>query len=202
MEALNSVLVEILGPMGPLLVVGGLGILLILGTLPFMMKKDVDPLEKLKRSNAERTVAPVHKDRLRTAKSNKKLERYSTFLEPQNEKEMSAMRIKMLQAGQLRQRLFGIMGHGYPVAPEFQGAGGLFGQRFVVLHQQQLALAHAVGSVSFGQSMRAWVQRGPNSISRLAPNCCSVVLTRVRPIPMPSRSDAAWPGPSSLTCSR
>lgn len=99
MEALNSVLVEMLGPMGPLLVVGGLGILLILGTLPFMMKKDVDPLEKLKRSNAERTVAPVHKDRLRTAKSNKKLERYSTFLEPQNEKEMSAMRIKMLQAG-------------------------------------------------------------------------------------------------------
>ncbi|KGM49475.1 type II secretion system F family protein [Pseudooceanicola atlanticus] len=99
MEAINSLLVGALGPLGPLMVVGGLGLLLILVTLPFLITKKEDPLEKLKRSNAEQSRGDAKHDRLRNAKSNKKLERYSSFLEPQNEAEYSAMRQKMLQAG-------------------------------------------------------------------------------------------------------
>lgn len=97
MQNINNMLVELLGPLGPLMLVGGLGVLMIVASIPFMLKKDVDPLEKLKRSNA--ADAPAQRDRLRTAKTNKRLERYSSFLEPQNEKEYSAMRVKLLQAG-------------------------------------------------------------------------------------------------------
>lgn len=98
MQALNTIIVDLLGPLGPLMLVGGLGVLLIVGSLPFMLKKEVDPLEKLKKNSAA-DASIGHKDRLRTAKSNKRLERYSSFLEPQNEKEYSAMRVKLLQAG-------------------------------------------------------------------------------------------------------
>ncbi|MGI3170547.1 type II secretion system F family protein [Pseudooceanicola sp. C21-150M6] len=97
MSGLMDMLTGLMGPMGPLIAVGGLGFLLIIGTLPFLLVRQEDPLEKLKR---DREAAPnVQKDRLRTNKRNDKLERYSSFLEPQNEEEYSAMRIKLLQAG-------------------------------------------------------------------------------------------------------
>ncbi|WP_136634705.1 type II secretion system F family protein [Pseudooceanicola onchidii] len=98
MQQINAIIVDMLGPLGPLMLVGGLGVLLIVGSLPFMLKKEVDPLEKLKKNNGAPVPANA-KDRLRTGKSNKRLERYSSFLEPQNEKEYSAMRTKLLQAG-------------------------------------------------------------------------------------------------------
>lgn len=98
MQALNAVIVDLLGPLGPLMLVGGLGVLMIVAALPFMLKKEADPLDKLKQSNAK-DAASTHKDKLRTGKANKRLERYSSFLEPQNEKEYSAMRTKLLQAG-------------------------------------------------------------------------------------------------------
>ncbi|WP_375175262.1 type II secretion system F family protein [Pseudooceanicola sp.] len=98
MHAINAVIVDLLGPLGPLMLVGGLGVLMIVATLPFMLKKEVDPLEKLKKNNGQ-SANEGPKDRLRAGKSNKRLERYSSFLEPQNEKEYSAMRTKMLQAG-------------------------------------------------------------------------------------------------------
>ena len=104
------------------------------------------------------------------------------------------------QAGKQGEGLFRVVGHGHTIATMLQGASGLFGQRLIVFNQQELAHSHLASSR--GQSIRAWVQRGPNSISRCAPICSSVVLTSVRPIPMPSRSDGAWAGPSSLTCRR
>ena len=91
MQALNAVIVDLMGPLGPLMLVGGLGVLMIVAALPFMLKKEVDPLEKLKKNNGQ-SANEGPKDRLRTGKSNKRLERYSSFLEPQNEKEYSAMR--------------------------------------------------------------------------------------------------------------
>ena len=98
MQQINALIVDLLGPLGPLLLVGGLGVLMILASIPFMLKKEVDPLEKLKKNAAATTAGPT-KDRLRTARTNKRLERYSNFLEPQNEEEYSAMRTKLLQAG-------------------------------------------------------------------------------------------------------
>ncbi len=99
LESVNNMLTENLGPFGPLLVVGVLGLMLVLFTLPVLLKKQVDPLDKLKQVNraSARTADP--EARLRTDNKNDKLEKYSDFLEPKNEEEYSAIKLKLVQAG-------------------------------------------------------------------------------------------------------
>jgi len=99
MEAINQFLTEQFGPLGPLYAVGGLGLLLILLTLPLLLKRQVDPIEKLKQQTAQDSKQKGKKDRLRVGAKSHKLEKYSTFLEPQNEEEYSAVKMKLLQAG-------------------------------------------------------------------------------------------------------
>ena len=50
MQKLNAMIVDMLGPFGPLMLVGMLGVFLILLTLPILMKKQHDPLDRLKSS--------------------------------------------------------------------------------------------------------------------------------------------------------
>ena len=96
-EQIQTMITENLGPMGPLLVVGFLGILLILVTLPVLLKARKDPLDRLN------TIAKREDDkgdRLRSGNGKKdQLEKYSNFLEPQDAEEYSAVRLKLLQAG-------------------------------------------------------------------------------------------------------
>ena len=98
MQQLNDILTGSLGEFGPLIAVGGLGLIMILATLPILLNQKKDPLTKL-REEQERGVVVQPGKRLRTNKSNDKLEKYKNFLEPQNEKEYSAVRQKLLQAG-------------------------------------------------------------------------------------------------------
>ncbi|MDP5335395.1 MAG: type II secretion system F family protein [Paracoccaceae bacterium] len=85
--------------MGPFLLIGGLGLALILATIPMMLNQRKDPLEKLRESTGSgRNTAATGKT-LRSSKGNDKLEKYSNFLEPQNEEEYSAVRKKLMQAG-------------------------------------------------------------------------------------------------------
>ncbi len=95
---INAQLVAMVGPFGPLIAIGMLGVLLILLTLPFLLKKQVDPLDKLREANRA-PAAAGKKDRLRTSQGSDKLDKYSNFLEPQNEEEYSAVKLKLLQAG-------------------------------------------------------------------------------------------------------
>mgnify|MGYP001050957110 CR=1 FL=1 len=97
LDQINTMLTDTMGPLGPMLALGIVGLFLVLGTLPVLMKKNVDPLDKLKRDNMRPAVDP--KQALRTAQGNDKLEKFSAFLEPQDEEEYSAMRLKLLQAG-------------------------------------------------------------------------------------------------------
>ena len=97
MNAFNQWLADMFGPLGPLYAVGGLGVAMILFTLPFLLKKQVDPLEKLKRT--DQPTSKIAKERLRVQKQNNKLEKYSSFLEPQNEQQYSEVKMKLLQAG-------------------------------------------------------------------------------------------------------
>ncbi len=97
LEQINTMLTDMMGPLGPVLAVGILGLFLVLGALPILMNKEEDPLDKLKKSN-ERPVADP-KMALRSAQGHDKLEKFSGFLEPQDEEEYSAMRLKLLQAG-------------------------------------------------------------------------------------------------------
>jgi tight adherence protein C len=99
LDTINTILTDTLGPFGPLLAVGILGLFLVLITLPVLMKREVDPLDKIK---AARTATPKSTEKaqkLRTDGKRDKLERYANFLEPQNTEEFSAIRMKLMQAG-------------------------------------------------------------------------------------------------------
>jgi len=99
LSQINELLTDQFGEFGPLLVVGILGLFLILLTLPVMLRKNQDPLDKLRKSQIEQTQPKGNTQKLRYDTKKDKLEKYSTFLEPQNEEEYSAVRLKLLQAG-------------------------------------------------------------------------------------------------------
>lgn len=99
MEAIQTIITDTLGPFGPLIIVGLLGVFLILITLPVLLKKEVDPLDKLRASARETKGKNAKGEKLRSATSKDKLEKYSNFLEPQNEAEYGAVKLKLMQAG-------------------------------------------------------------------------------------------------------
>ena len=103
-DTANAFLTENFGALGPLLVIGVLGMFLVLLTLPIMLRRQADPLDKLRdatRASATATDADGKQKKLRRARGGKaaKLEKYSNFLEPQSEAEYSAVALKLLQAG-------------------------------------------------------------------------------------------------------
>ncbi|MBV0911282.1 type II secretion system F family protein [Anianabacter salinae] len=91
---------NILGPYGPLMIVGGLGVVLIGIAMSLLLGGKEDPLDKLKRARAEEEKAKTTGGaRLRTASKQDKLEKYAGFLEPQNEEAYSSARMKLIRAG-------------------------------------------------------------------------------------------------------
>ena len=67
---INDILTGSLGPFGPLIAVGLLGVVMILVTLPMILNQPEDPLKKLKRSTTEGTSKKPKKERLRQAGRN------------------------------------------------------------------------------------------------------------------------------------
>ncbi len=103
-EQANAFLTNQFGDLGPLLIIGVLGMFLILLTLPVLLKRQVDPLDRLRdaaRHMEEKDAEGGKKKKLRRGGNGKgdKLEKYSNFLEPQDEAEYSAVALKLLQAG-------------------------------------------------------------------------------------------------------
>ena len=88
---INTLLVNSMGPLGPLIALGGLGVLLILAALPTMLKKKIDPFAKVKAQRAPPAMAKKPGDALRkgdkndksdkVAKDTKKLNTYETSQE-------------------------------------------------------------------------------------------------------------------------
>ncbi|MFZ5708326.1 MAG: type II secretion system F family protein [Pseudomonadota bacterium] len=98
---INQLLADKFGPLGPLAAVGFLGLLLVLITLPAMLRKRVDPLTKLReatRPPSKAVRAPTKKS-LRMGSGTDKLDKFAGFLEPKSEEEMSSARLKMTRAG-------------------------------------------------------------------------------------------------------
>lgn len=101
LDTINTMLTDALGPMGPLLALGFLGLMLVVIALPSLMKKETDGFSKLKAQAAEqksqkkRSAGPE----LRHVGKSDKLEKFSSFLEPQDAEQMSAARLKLLRAG-------------------------------------------------------------------------------------------------------
>ena len=101
----NAFLTDQLGPFGPLIVVGVFGLLLIAITLPVLLKRQRDPLDKLRDAARQGSAYQAgkavdgKKSSLRASGTGDKLAKYSNFLEPQNADEFSAVKLKLVQAG-------------------------------------------------------------------------------------------------------
>ena len=90
---------DALGPFGPIIVAGTLGIILVMLALAAHFGQRKDPLDKLKESEHARLHNQDVQKQLRTGKKNKKLDKYANFLEPQDEKQLSQIRLTLMQAG-------------------------------------------------------------------------------------------------------
>jgi tight adherence protein C len=99
LNAANEYLKLHLGDFGPLIIVGVLGLFMVLVTIPMMLNQPEDPLKKLKRSQTAEIKAKPQKERLRQGGRNEQLQKFATFLEPKDEKQLSALQLKLRQAG-------------------------------------------------------------------------------------------------------
>ena len=99
MEAIQTMITDALGPFGPLMIVGLLGVFLVLATLPILLKREEDPLDKLRAGSRSKQDKTAKGEKLRGPSGKDKLEKYSNFLEPQNAAEYSAVKLKLMQAG-------------------------------------------------------------------------------------------------------
>ena len=99
LDVINQSLTEMLGPFGPMIAIGVLGLFMVLLAIPVMMNQREDPLKKLQRDIKGEAKKTEKKERLRQRGRNEKLDKFATFLEPQGEEELSAMQLKLRQAG-------------------------------------------------------------------------------------------------------
>ena len=93
LEAFNA-----LGPLGPIILLGVMGVMLITGVAIYIMQQPEDPLKKLQKRN-EKPSSAAQTQRLRTSTRNEQLEKFSSFLEPQDVAEVSKRQLMLRQAG-------------------------------------------------------------------------------------------------------
>lgn len=97
---IKDMLTEQLGPMGPAIAMGVIGLFVILLFVPLMVARNNDPLRKLEeRANAKASQTADEPKLRNKGKKNKTLDKYSNFLEPKTEEELGEVRLKLLQAG-------------------------------------------------------------------------------------------------------
>ena len=87
-----------LGDLGPLILVGGLGLLLVIVALPAILFRKKDPLDKL-RDMQNGAGDQESRRALRIGGKDQRLDRFSQFLEPQDIDELSQMRLTLIRAG-------------------------------------------------------------------------------------------------------
>jgi len=94
-------LIEQFGPLGPYYVFGILGILLVLAALPVFLVRKTDPMDKLnaKFEKKKKTKEKTDQPKLRFEEKGPKLDKFATFLEPQDQSAYSATQLKLVQAG-------------------------------------------------------------------------------------------------------
>lgn len=99
MTSLTNTIESLFGPYGTLILPGALGLLLIIVALPMLSMKKADPFTRLDREkSAAREETSPNAPALRNV-DGAHLKRFSNFLEPQDEEELSAVRTKLMQAG-------------------------------------------------------------------------------------------------------
>jgi tight adherence protein C len=97
----NEWLTSRFGDLAPMIVVGLLGVLLVLLVLPALLKPNKDPFNKLKdsvRDDADDD-GPKKPRALRVGGKDDRLDRFSQYLQPQDQDELSAAQLTMIRAG-------------------------------------------------------------------------------------------------------
>lgn len=97
-----DILTNLLGPSGPIIGLGVFGIFLITLTLPFILVKPKDPFDRIN-TPAYRTPKKTGKSSenisLRQKKKGPNLDKFASFLEPQDQEELSKSRLNLMRAG-------------------------------------------------------------------------------------------------------
>jgi tight adherence protein C len=141
--------------------------MLILVTLPFLLKKEAEPFDKLKQqaqgSDRSRARESRDADLRRASDRNDKLNRFAHFLEPQDKEQMSAARLQMMRAGYRSKnsvRMFHAMqfllGIGFLVAGMVYT---FFVNRSQTLDLQAMALSTLLPAAAGYYLPTYWVQR-------------------------------------------
>ncbi len=99
MQAFNQFAYNLLGPTGPMILIAGLGVLLLILAIPMFFMSRSNPMDRLDMSSGRQKVDAETRAVLREKQKNQKLNKYAQFLEPQDAKELSDVRMKLLQAG-------------------------------------------------------------------------------------------------------
>ena len=95
---INALIVEHLGPLGPIIILGTLGVIMVALTISIMLSQPEDPMTKLKKQiNAPTDNEP--EKRLRQGERNEKLDKFAAFLEPKDVAELSKKQLQLRQAG-------------------------------------------------------------------------------------------------------
>lgn len=96
--SVNASMESMFGELGPLVLVGGLGLLLIVVALPAMLFQKKDPLDRLRERKGADGARDVQRA-LRKGGKDQRLDRFAQFLEPQNQEELSQVRMTLIRAG-------------------------------------------------------------------------------------------------------
>ena len=96
-DAINAFLVGTLGELGPLIAVGGLGLLLVLLVLPALLSGTKNPFARIEDDSVKR--GGSGDATLRLGGKDERLDRFSQYLQPQAQEELSAARLTMIRAG-------------------------------------------------------------------------------------------------------
>jgi tight adherence protein C len=96
---INTLITYYLGPMGPIILLGLTGFIMVAITLSMMLSQPEDPIEKLKRKNKTSSATTAGKETLRQTARNEQLQRFSKFLEPEDASELSQLELNMRRAG-------------------------------------------------------------------------------------------------------
>lgn len=103
MSGIIETITSLLGPSGPVLVLGAVGLVLATLTLPFMLIKKKNPFDRIQSPNQfqpEPKIPSNPADSLRYArKKGPNLDKFASFLEPQDIEEYSKRKLNLLRAG-------------------------------------------------------------------------------------------------------
>jgi len=90
------------GPLGPYYAIGVVGLMLVLSALPIILYRKEDPVDRLnnkKKVKVKKDKDAAEQPTLRYAEKGPKLDKFASFLEPQDQAAFSGAQLKLVQAG-------------------------------------------------------------------------------------------------------